>query len=176
MMRTLRYPFTKPLYAFTPTRRLLCHRSCTVLSFRSHSTDRDSRTPLSFRPHSHRRNLNRGRRTYYSQERERPPPFSTAESAILSSALSHVPTHGFTDTALSHGSRDAGYLEASLNLFPRGPFDLVNYHLVTQRLALKDTVQFPEGKHLGVGAKVRTLVLHRLRVNQDIIRHWQQVG
>lgn len=103
-----------------------------------------------------------------------------AESAILSASLSHVPEHGFTTAALKLGARDAGYLDVSTNLFPRGVFDLVNYHLVTQRLALKDAVQFPtegeSGKKLGVGAKVRTLTLARLRANGSVIQRWQEVS
>ena len=114
---------------------------------------------------------------YHSQDRDQPPPFLTEASAILSSALPHVSTHGFTNTALSNGARDAGYPEVSVNLFPRGAFDLIFYHLVTQRLALRNSVQFPEmqGKQLGMGSKVRSLVLHRLQANQFAIRHWQQV-
>ena len=113
-------------------------------------------------------------RSYHSYEHDEPPPFNETENAILSAALSHVPTHGFTTTSLSHGARDAGYLDASVNLFPRGAFDLVNYHLITQRLALKDHVQFPEQK-LGVGAKVRLLALQRLWRNKPIIQRWQEV-
>ena len=116
-------------------------------------------------------------RTYFSQDRHEPPPFSTTESAILSSALSHVSTHGFSNTALLNGARDEGYPEVSINLFPRGTFDLIVYYLVTQRLALRDAVQFPaEGKQLGVGAKVRSLALHRLQANHFAIHHWQQVS
>ncbi|KAA6411639.1 MAG: Ubiquinone biosynthesis COQ9 [Lasallia pustulata] len=112
-------------------------------------------------------------RSYHSYEHDEPPPFNENEKAILSAALSHVPAHGFTTTSLSHGARDAGYLDASVNLFPRGAFDLVIYHLVTQRLALKDHVQFPEQK-LGVGAKVRLLALQRLWRNKPIIHKWQE--
>ena len=113
-------------------------------------------------------------RLYHSYEHDESRPFTDTEDTILSAALSHVPTHGFTTAALSHGARDVGYLEVSTNLFPKGPFDLVNYYLVTQRLALKDHVQFPKEK-LGVGAKVRLLALHRLRANQPIIHRWQEV-
>jgi hypothetical protein len=115
-------------------------------------------------------------RAYHSHVYEQSPPFSPTETAILSAALSHVPTHGFSDTALYNGARDAGYIDTSLNLFPRGVFDLIVYHLTTQRLALKNAVQFPEDKQLGVGRKVRSLVLHRLRANQDIVHKWQQVS
>jgi len=119
---------------------------------------------------------------YHSKEYHEPVPFSPAESAILSSAYGHVPAYGFSSTALMLGARQAGYLDVSTQLLPRGVFDLVNYHLVTQRLALKDAVQFPEGadsgsgKQLGIGAKVRTLALARLRANEPIIHRWQEVS
>ena len=100
-------------------------------------------------------------------------PFTPAEDAILSASLTHVPRHGFTSAALIQGARDAGYLDVSTNLFSQGPFDLVRYHLITQRLALRDRVQFPT--HLGVGAKVRSLALQRLRANGTIIGRWQEV-
>lgn len=80
--------------------------------------------------------------------------------------------------ALKLGARDAGYLDVSTNLLPRGVFELINYHLVTQRLALQSNVQFPEegehGKKMGAGAKVRTLTLARLRANAPIIHRWQE--
>ncbi|KAF2445889.1 ubiquinone biosynthesis protein COQ9 [Karstenula rhodostoma CBS 690.94] len=132
-----------------------------------------------FRAASHRpATAWRQRCSYHSQEYTQPPPFPPAESAILTSALSHVPSYGFTADALRLGARDAGYMDVSTNLLPRGVFDLINYHLVTQRLALKSTVQFPstgdQGKKLGTGAKVRTLTLARLRANEPLIHRWQE--
>ncbi|MCJ1381917.1 Ubiquinone biosynthesis protein coq9, mitochondrial [Xylographa soralifera] len=112
-------------------------------------------------------------RSYHSYEHDPESPFTDAEDSILSAALNHVPSQGFTTLALTRGAEDAGYLDISTNLFPRGPFDLINYHLVTQRLALKDHVQFPDPS-IGVGAKVRTLALQRLRGNKDIIHRWQE--
>jgi len=116
------------------------------------------------------------RRTYFSIHHPDPAPFSAIEDKILSTAIKRVPRHGFTDEALSLGAKDAGYLDVSVQLFPRGVFDLINYHLVTQRLALKDRVQFPEGVKLGLGSKVKTLTMARLRANQDIIHQWQGVS
>ncbi|KAF1916383.1 COQ9-domain-containing protein [Ampelomyces quisqualis] len=120
----------------------------------------------------------RQRCLYHSYDYAQAPPFPQAESTILSSAYAHVPSYGFTIDALKLGARDAGYLDASTNLFPRGAFDLVNYHLVTQRLALKDGVQFLDheesGKKMGVGSKVRTLTLARLRANEPVIHRWQE--
>lgn len=115
------------------------------------------------------------RRTYYSHHHPEPAPFPASQETILSAALKRVPEYGFSEKALTLGARDVGYLDVSVQLFPRGVFDLVNYHLVTQRLALKDTVQFGEDSKLGVGRKVKTLTMSRLRANRDIIRNWQEV-
>lgn len=111
-------------------------------------------------------------RSYYSPTSAPEPisPFAPTQSAILSSAIQHVPTHGFTAEALRLGAKDAGYLDVSVQLFPRGAFDLVNYYRVTRRLALKDRVRFfeeDEAKKMGVGKKVRTLVRERLRMNRE---------
>ncbi|KAI9751107.1 MAG: hypothetical protein M4579_006198 [Chaenotheca gracillima] len=117
------------------------------------------------------------RRTYHSYDHDSPPAaFSAAESSILSSSMRHVPAHGFSTTALTLGAKDAGYLDVSINLFPRGVFDLIQYHLVSQRHALKD-VQLAEGKEAkpaGVAASVRRLVLARLAANQPINARWQE--
>ncbi|ETN46636.1 rpsU-divergently transcribed protein [Cyphellophora europaea CBS 101466] len=112
-------------------------------------------------------------RSYYSQHHPDLPPFPQAQEAILSAALKRVPEYGFSEKALTLGARDAGYLDVSVQLFPRGVFDVVNYHLVTQRRALKDAVQFPDDAKLGVGRKIKTLAMTRLRANRDVIQHWQ---
>jgi ubiquinone biosynthesis protein COQ9 len=115
------------------------------------------------------------KRTYFSVHHPDPPSFSETQERILSAAISRVPEHGFTQRALVLGAKDAGYLDATVQLFPRGVFELINYHLVTQRLGLKHNVQFPEEGRLSLGAKVKTLAMARLRANTDIIRHWQGV-
>ncbi|KAF1979494.1 ubiquinone biosynthesis protein COQ9 [Bimuria novae-zelandiae CBS 107.79] len=131
-----------------------------------------------FRATSYRLAAWRQRCCYHSYEYSQPPPFPPAESAILSAAIAHVPGYGFTTDALRLGARDAGYMDVSTNLLPRGVFDLVNYHLVTQRLALKNSVQFAaaeeQGKRLGTGAKVRALTLARLRANGPILHRWHE--
>ncbi|KAJ9655623.1 Ubiquinone biosynthesis protein coq9, mitochondrial [Neophaeococcomyces mojaviensis] len=113
------------------------------------------------------------RRTYYSIHHPDPPPFPPVQATILASAIQHVPRLGFTQAAVTAGAQSTGYLEASTLLFPRGPFDLIRYHLVTERLALKDRVQFPADSKLGLTEKVKKLVVARLIANKDIIGHWQ---
>jgi ubiquinone biosynthesis protein COQ9 len=112
-------------------------------------------------------------RSYFSKHHPDPHPYPQAQESILSAALKRVPEHGFTEQSLTLGAKDAGYLDVSVQLFPRGVFDLIMYHLATQRLALKNNVQFPEDGRLGVGRKVKTLAMSRLRANKDIIHQWQ---
>ncbi|CAF9907076.1 Ubiquinone biosynthesis protein coq9, mitochondrial [Imshaugia aleurites] len=112
-------------------------------------------------------------RSYHSYEHEAPPPFTPTEDAILSAALAHVPTHGFTNTALTQGARDAGYLDVSTNLFPAGAFSIVKYHLVTQRLALARHASSLQSQS-DITTKIRKLALHRLHANEPIVHHWQE--
>lgn len=109
-----------------------------------------------------------------SSDQAVPLPFPAAESAILSAALSHVPTHGFTATALSHGARDVGYLDASLNLFPTGAFALVHYHLVTKRHAMAQD-RCSEVSPPSIAAEIRRLTWKRLHANTPLIHRWQEV-
>jgi len=114
-------------------------------------------------------------RTYFSIHHPDPRPFPPAQDRILSAALDRVPQYGFTQEALALGAKDAGYLDVTVQLFPRGVFDLINYHLVTQRLALKDKVQFSSAANLGLTSKVKSLAMARLRANKEIIHQWQGV-
>lgn len=119
-------------------------------------------------------------RTYHSYDHPPPPgPFSSTENSILSASLPHIPSHGFTLTSLSLGAKDAGYIDASTNLFPQGPFALVHYHLMTQRLGLAEkTVILETGegaKPLGTGAKVQKLTWERLMGNKNVVHRWQEV-
>ena len=114
---------------------------------------------------------------YHSQDQPEPQPYRAIESNILSSALSHVPHHGFTSTSLTLGTKDAGYLDISTNLFPRGAFEIVAFYLATRRLELKTRVQLPsESGKLDIREKVRRLVLERLRANAeaDVVGKWQE--
>lgn len=112
-------------------------------------------------------------RTYYSIYHPDPAPFPPVQNTILSSALTHVPRLGFTQDAILAGAKDNNYLEVSTQLFPRGVYDLIYYHLVTERLALKDRVQFPEDSKSSLTQKVKTLTWARLQANKNIIHHCQ---
>lgn len=114
------------------------------------------------------------RRLYHSYEHDRAPHFAPTENRILSAALSHVPTHGFTTAALTQGARDAGYLDVSTNLFPAGPFSIVGYHLVTQRLALANHAPSTDDVLNNVSQNIRILALRRLYANKAIIHRWQE--
>ena len=114
------------------------------------------------------------RRRYHSYEHNQAQPFPPTESAILSHGLTHVPTKGFHVDALTCGARDVGYQDVSVNLFPAGAFALVNYHLVTQRLALGDG-RHPTIDNKDVATTIKELVIRRLHANKPIIHRWQEV-
>lgn len=139
-------------------------------------------------------------RLYHSYDHPPPPGvFNPTEQAILSAAYAHVPEHGFTQSALSLGARDAGYLDISTNVLPDGPFSLIRYHLVTQREALAPKSReifntttaaaataatqpgeapssLPAGGQWKVGDKVERLTWERLLGNRDVNHRWQEVG
>jgi ubiquinone biosynthesis protein COQ9 len=119
-------------------------------------------------------------RRFHSYDHPAPPgPFNSTEEAILRTSLAHVPVHGFTQTSLAIGAKDAGYLDASANIFPNGAFSLVHYHLVAQRLQLAKHSHIiapsQNEQSLSIGAKVKALTWERLLSNQEIIHRWQEV-
>lgn len=117
-------------------------------------------------------------RKYHSYDHPPPPgPFSPIESTILAAALPHIPSSGFTLTSLSLGAKDAGYVDASVNLFPKGAFSLVHYYLLNQRLRLRErdgTKAVMEGEG-GVGRKLKGLTWERLMANKEVVHRWQEV-
>jgi ubiquinone biosynthesis protein COQ9 len=122
------------------------------------------------------------RRPYHSYDHPPPPSqFNEVESSILSAAALHIPTHGFTNTTLALGAKDVGYIDASVNLFPKGAFTLVHWYLVRERLALAgrlqriEELQKNDGRKVGVGGKVNVLTWERLMANKEIIHRWQEV-
>ncbi|KAK2879364.1 hypothetical protein FQN49_000952 [Arthroderma sp. PD_2] len=123
------------------------------------------------------------RRSYHPTTSDFSSPnsqFSPEQVSILSLALSnHVPRIGFTTEAVVLAAQDAGYPEVSLQLFPRGgEIELIIYWLSTRRAILKEKVESGEifegdGEKFSVDHKVKRLVVERLKMNADIIQHWQ---
>ncbi|KAI9052500.1 hypothetical protein LZ554_003844 [Drepanopeziza brunnea f. sp. 'monogermtubi'] len=117
--------------------------------------------------------------SYHSYDHPPPPgPFPEVESAILAASLPHIPSSGFTLTSLSRGAKDAGYIDASTNLFPNGAFSLVHYYLFRQRLGLKERegakAILSRGEGEGVGRKVKGLTWERLMANREVVHRWQE--
>jgi ubiquinone biosynthesis protein COQ9 len=110
-------------------------------------------------------------RSYHSPNHPISPTYTPQQDKILSTALSLVPSHGFTSETLREGAKQAGYLEITHNLFPSGVWSLVEYHLVTQREKLA-SIPLNEG---GVGKTIRKLCIERLQGNKDVIGRWQEV-
>ena len=110
-------------------------------------------------------------RSYHSPNHPHAPSYTSLQHKILSNALALVPASGFTSESLTQGAKQAGYLEITHNLFPRGPWSIVEYHLVTQRESLSSIPL--DGK--GVGRTIRKLCVERLKANKDLIGKWQEV-
>ncbi|EEH09106.1 ubiquinone biosynthesis protein COQ9 [Histoplasma capsulatum G186AR] len=123
---------------------------------------------------------------YLVQVLNHEPPADTytpEQSAILSAAVNHIPEVGFTTRSLTLGARDAGYLDVSLQLFPDGgEMNLITYWLRSRRGMLRQKTKSGElfgmsgaGEigGLSVEEKVLILILERLKMNEEIIEHWQ---
>lgn len=121
------------------------------------------------------------KRFFYTVQHSAPEPrYKTIDGEILKAAFTHVPKHGFSKTALLEGSRDLGYPDISTNLFSSGAFDLVKYHLVTQRQQLAQKTDFVKLQEtLGRAAtpmeKLRLTLITRLKGNEPVIQHWTEV-
>ncbi|KAB8224723.1 COQ9-domain-containing protein [Aspergillus novoparasiticus] len=124
------------------------------------------------------------RRSYHSEHHPDPPPheYTNSQTTILSAALRHVPTHGFTRDALTLGARDSGFLDVSVQLLPRGEFDLVLFWLASRRGLLRASVdnglfekdeRVKAGLKLTVEEKTKLLIMERLRMNIEIRHQWQ---
>ncbi|KAH7325119.1 COQ9-domain-containing protein [Stachybotrys elegans] len=119
------------------------------------------------------------RRSFHSYDHPSPPgPFTPVEKTILAAAYRHVPEHGFSQRALGLGARDAGFPDISPSVLTDGPFSLIRYHLVTQRLSLaaRSRELFPDdaASQPGVGGRVEALTWERLMGNKDVIHRWQE--
>ncbi|KAL4780260.1 COQ9-domain-containing protein [Aspergillus varians] len=121
-------------------------------------------------------------RPYHSLHHPELPPheYTNSQTTILSAALKHVPSHGFTQDALTLGARDTGFLDVSVQLLPRGEFDLILFWLASRRGLLRAAVEqngLLSGSNAGpvssVEDKTKTLIMKRLRMNTDIRHHWQ---
>ncbi|CAG7919802.1 unnamed protein product [Penicillium olsonii] len=127
------------------------------------------------------------RRTYHSNLHPRLPDheYTNSQTVILTAALNHVPTHGFTKESLALGARDTGFLDVSVQLLPRAEFDLILFYLASRRGILRAKVEegglfrrlaAEKGKdvfELSVEERVRGLLLERLRMNSEVKHVWQ---
>lgn len=145
--------------------------------------------PLARHPHHFPQYLSlpSTKNTYHSYDHPPAPPYPPTQSSILTAALHRVPDHGFTDKSLILGAQDVGFLPISTNLFPRGVFEIILFWLGRERGRLAGRVGGDGGDGglrkvwddmgLGVGGRVRGLVLERLRANgrEGVVGRWQEV-
>ncbi|KAK0724779.1 COQ9-domain-containing protein [Lasiosphaeris hirsuta] len=151
-----------------------CLRAATTTTTHAHTT-----TPRHHLPASLPIPTRTSSRPYHSYSHPPPPgPFTPTESLLLAAAYRHVPTHGFSASALALGARDAGYLDISPTIVPDGVFSLVQWHLVTQReaLAARSVALFGDGQKGPnvVASRVEALAWERLLGNAEVVWQWQE--
>jgi len=110
-------------------------------------------------------------RFYRSPNHPPSPTYSPLQHKILSTALTLVPSSGFTQQTLTEAAKQSGYHEITHNLFPRGPWSIIEYHLETQREKLS-SIPLEDGR---IGKNIRTLCVARLEGNKEIIQRWREV-
>lgn len=91
---------------------------------------------------------------------------------ILDAALLHVREHGWTVESIKRGAADAGYIEATHSMYPRGAFALLQHHFDTARLALVDGEAAFKAEQ-GTGRRIRALCQARLRRNESYVDRLQ---
>ncbi|RAH84531.1 ubiquinone biosynthesis protein COQ9 [Aspergillus japonicus CBS 114.51] len=193
---------TRPTSLLPLTRRGLCHasspRAALPLAPRTHLRQPQSQIHTTTRPNNRTLNprapqttsptplrLSHSPRTYHSDHHPTPPhDYTNSQTTILSAALHHVPTHGFSRNALTLGARDAGFLDVSVQLLPRGEFDLILFWLASRRGLLRSKVEsdglfsattttYPSGAVRSVDDKIQILLMERLRMNAEVKDQWQ---
>ena len=127
------------------------------------------------------------KRSYHSSLHSPLPlhTYNNSQISILEASLPHIPVHGFTSTALTLGARDAGFLDVSIQLFPRAEFDLILFWLANRRGLLRAKASevltaaaaaTEKGiESLDVDTKIKILIMERLRLNEPIRDQWQDV-
>ncbi|KAF9888369.1 Ubiquinone biosynthesis protein coq9, mitochondrial [Aspergillus nanangensis] len=167
---TLSHSSTTPCISSIQPRRLL-HNHCARTTTSATATRKSFRSKTTSSP-------SLLRRPYHSTHHPDPPPheYTNSQTTILSAALRHVPHHGFTRDALTLGARDAGFLDVSVQLFPRAEFDLILFWLASRRGLLRARVEngfFEPDRQLSVEGKIKALIMERLRMNSEIKHQWQ---
>jgi ubiquinone biosynthesis protein COQ9 len=166
--------------AFTSTRSTIASRSLSRKYALNRNCAATAHKPICSRRLSTAPRLSSQLRFYHSQFHPPLPTheYTNSQTAILSAALKHIPDHGFTKQALMLGARDMGFLDVSIQLFSRQEMDLIVFWLASRRGLLRSKVEnglFEGKEQLGVDEKIKTLVLERLKMNNEIIHRWQDV-
>lgn len=96
---------------------------------------------------------------------------------VLSAALKHVPSKGWTEEALALGAVDSGLRPVSHGIFKRGPIELVEYYMEeaayeTARLVESRWAELIEGK--SEQEKMGCVIDLRLQQLEPYVSNWAQ--
>ncbi|KAJ5638104.1 hypothetical protein N7490_007983 [Penicillium lividum] len=134
--------------------------------------------PSQHRSLPHKYQSHQPRRPYHSTLHPALPvhEYTNSQIAILEASLAHAPVHGFTHTSLLLGARDAGFLDVSVQLLPHEEYDLILFWLASRRGLLRAAVESGDIQFTAeqdVQSKIKTLILERLKMNEEIRGQWQ---
>lgn len=113
-------------------------------------------------------------RLYHSEDHKE-FELTSPQTEILQKALTLVPKYGFQHKAILEASREKGFSDAIQSLFPHGTYDLIHYHLVTERRNLKKFIELDEFKLLNEAERLKYLVKKRLQANAPYAEHLSQL-
>ncbi|KAF0695264.1 Aste57867_13906 [Aphanomyces stellatus] len=92
---------------------------------------------------------------------------------ILTNALRHVQTTGWSVESLGSGARDAGYPSVAHGMFPRGPIELVEYFMDDVQRQVQDKLAL-ETEDLPVTDRLKRGIQLRLQILAPFIGVWPQ--
>jgi len=116
---------------------------------------------------------------------EEPPPEAAEAEAeaedsepvpkqILRNALAYVSESGWSNETLRAGAADAGLSPASVGLFPRGPVELVEFHIkeCNRAFAVELREKAEELKQMRMRERITWAVRRRLELIEPVIASW----
>lgn len=131
------------------------------------------------------------RRYYHSPDSPLPQAFPPPQTAILEASLPWIRLYGFSAQTLAQGCAVVGYPPAAATaFFPRGAFELVDFHLTRRRAELQSrwlggerhlrktrSDQGGENENDDAESRLRDLILLRLRANLEhgVAGRWNEV-
>jgi len=100
--------------------------------------------------------------------------FLDPRQKILSSALKHVVTHGWSAEALAQGAADQGFPGVASGLFARGPVELVEYFIDLCKETMITQLKSVDLETMSLRDRIKTALKIRLQMQAPYVSRWPQ--